>query len=362
MDNPVKIGIIGLGRAGYTMHTGELSTRQDKFTLVAGCDVLPARANRFAEQFGAKAYTRAEDLIRDPNVELVDIATFSRDHFEHAKMALAAGKNVFLEKPFALGTRQAEELIRLGCQPSGPKLYIRHNRRFEYGFQMVREIIDSGILGDVFQIKLTRNGYQRRNDWQTLKAFGGGQICNWGPHIIDHALQFCGGDYTEMFSDLQHAAWMGDRDDHIKLVFKGINRRVVDMEISGAAALPTPEYIVYGSKGALVSENGGFRLRYLDPDVELAPAKVTAGAWGAEADNDSPEAVQKKAWKAFTNPEVLPWKEEFRPLPQGDDGSPRIWDALYETLRHGIPFPVTLEQSYKVIRVIEEARRGTIFE
>lgn len=348
MKAPVKIGLVGIGRAGYSMHTRELASRKDKFQFVAGCDILSDRAEKFAEEFGAKGYIKPENLIADPNVELVDIATVSKDHFDHAKMALLAGKNVFLEKPFVMNTEQAKELIKLGSQPGGPHLYIRHNRRFEYGFQMVQEIIASGILGEVFEIKLTRNGFQRRNDWQTLKEFGGGQVCNWGPHIIDHAIQFCGGDYEEVFGDLKQVAWLGDRDDHVKLVFKGINRRIVDMEISGGAALPTPEYLVYGSRGALVSEKGGFKLRYLDPAQELPFAEVKGETWPMDA--------------PFGNTETLPWKEEFRPLPAGTDGSDRIWDALYDTLRGQKPFPVTLEQSYKVIEVIENIRKGTVFE
>ncbi len=348
MSNPVKIGLVGIGRAGYSMHTRELASRKDKFQFVAGCDVLPERVALFEKEFGAKGYTDIKDLILDPEVELVDIATVSCDHFEHATLALKAGKDVFLEKPFAVSTEQAKELIKLGSQPGGPRLYIRHNRRFEHGFQMVQEIIASGILGDVYEIKLTRNGFQRRNDWQTLKEFGGGQICNWGPHIIDHAIQFCGGDYEQVFGELKQVAWLGDRDDHVKLVFKGINRRIVDMEISGGAALPSPEYMVYGSRGALVSQGKGFQLRYLDPEQELPFAQVKAETWPLDA--------------GFGNPEKLPWKEEYRPLPEGDDGASRIWDALYETLRNHKPFPVTLEQSYKVIEVIETVRKGTVFE
>lgn len=349
MANPIKIGLIGIGRAGYGMHTAELRSRQDKFVFTAGCDILPERAAMFAEKFGAKAYTDPADLIQDPNVELVDIATLSRDHYAHAKMALLAGKDVFLEKPFAMSTAQAKELIRLGSQPGGPHLYIRHNRRFEYGFEAVIEIIASGLLGEVFQIKLARNGFQRRNDWQTLKEFGGGQICNWGPHIIDHSLQFCGGDYVELFHDLKQAAWLGDRDDHVKLVFKGVNGRIVDMEISGGAALPAPEYTVYGTRGALISENGGFRLRYLDPEAELPEAHVKPEAWPLDP-------------IMFGNPEKLPWKEEFHALPGDGDGTARIWDALYDTIRHHKPFPITSDQAYKVIAVIEEARCGTVFE
>ncbi len=348
MSKPIKIGLVGIGRAGYSMHTAELASRTDKFQFVAGCDVIPERVAMFSEQFGAKGYAKVEDLVNDPEVELVDIATVSRDHFEHAKLALKAGKDVFLEKPFAISTAEAKELIRLGSQPGGPHLYIRHNRRFEYGFETVQNIIDSGILGNVYEIKLTRNGFQRRNDWQTLKEFGGGQICNWGPHLIDHALRFCEGDYVELFHDLKQVAWLGDRDDHIKLVFKGVNHRIVDMEISGGAALRTPEYIVYGSRGALVSENGGFKLRYLDPDQELPEVTLKPETWPINA--------------GFGNPEVLPWKEEFRTLPTDGDGTARIWDALYETLRNHKPFPITLEQSYKVIEVIEKAKLGTIFE
>lgn len=80
----------------------------------------------------------------------------------------------------------------MGTNPSGPHLYLRHNRRVESGFEKVNEIIDSGVLGDVFSIKLTRNGYSRRCDWQTISEFGGGQLLNWGPHIVDHCRVFAG--------------------------------------------------------------------------------------------------------------------------------------------------------------------------
>ena len=61
------------------------------------------------------------------------------------------------------------------------KLHVRHNRRFE-GLHAYQEIIKSGILGDVFEIKLRRNNYQRRDDWQTLMKYGGGQLLIWVPY------------------------------------------------------------------------------------------------------------------------------------------------------------------------------------
>ena len=93
MSNPIRIGIIGLGRAGYAMHSRELASRKEKFTFVAACDIIEERATSFAAEFGTKAYTNIEDLINDPEVEVVDIATRSCDHYAHAKMALLAGKS-----------------------------------------------------------------------------------------------------------------------------------------------------------------------------------------------------------------------------------------------------------------------------
>jgi len=200
MSNPIKVGVVGLGRIGMSVHRQCLAARPDKFKVVAACDLIPERNAKYAEEFGCRTYENIDDLIADPEVEVVDIATRSCDHYAHSQKALLAGKSVLVEKPFCETYEEALELVKLGSQPAGPRIYVRHNRRFEEGFIKVNEIIDSGILGEVYEVRLTRNSYQRRNDWQTILEFGGGQLLNWGPHIIDHALRFCGGTYIEMFS------------------------------------------------------------------------------------------------------------------------------------------------------------------
>lgn len=343
MDRPIKVGMLGLGRAGMGMHLNEYRPRLDKFQIYGVCDLIPERSEKVAAEFGSKIYRDFDELLADEEVELVDIATRSCDHYAHAKKALLAGKDIMLEKPFAMTYAEALELADLGSQPAGPHLYIRHNRRFEYGFEQACEIIDSGILGNVYEIKLTRNNYQRRCDWQTISEYGGGQLLNWGPHIVDHSLRFCGGAYRTMYSEIKHVAAAGDCEDHIKIVFTGVNGRIVDMEISGGVAFPTPEYMIYGTKGTMISEGGNFKLRYLDPEVELP--KVVS-------DPGTPMG-------GFGNPEKLPWKEELVPIK--GDGTPRIWDALYDTIRHGKAFPVKLDEALEVIHVIDEVKKNSVF-
>lgn len=345
MSNPIKVGVVGLGRIGMSVHFNSMKNRPDKFQIVAACDLIPERTAKYAEAFGCRTYDKIEDLIADPEVEVVDIATRSCDHYAHAKMALLAGKSVLVEKPFCETYKQACELTELGSQPAGPRIFVRHNRRFEEGFIKVNEIIDSGILGNVYEIKLTRNSYQRRNDWQTIKEFGGGQLLNWGPHIVDHSLQFCGGDYTAMHADIKRVAAVGDAEDHVKIVFKGVNGRTVDMEISGGAALPTPKYVVYGTRGCIIGYDTSLQVKYLDPEVPLADI---------QADPSTPGTG------VYGNSEELVWKEEtFEVDIEGDTDA--IWDYFYESYRNNKPYPVPTAYAAKVVEVLENAKIGTEF-
>jgi len=300
------------------------------------------RRDRFAAKFGCPVYRDYDAMLEDPAIELVSIATRSPDHVPHTLAALKAGKYVFLEKPIALSYAEAKKLKPAAAKARG-KLFIRHNRRFEPGFLHVREIIASGILGEVYQIKLARVSYSRRDDWQTLKKCGGGQLLNWGPHIIDHALQFLESPLASVWGDLKCVAAAGDAEDHVKVIVRGKNGRTVDLEISGGAAVPLPEYVVWGSKGGLVLEGDEIRLRYLDPKKKLTPRRAKAG---------TPD-------QSFGTPEKLPWVEKT--LKVKPKKSYDIWDELYKAIREKKRFPITLDEALNVMKVVSEVKKGTKF-
>lgn len=345
---PINVGIVGLGRAGMNMHVGELTRpeRKSKFNIVAGCDPLVDRLDTLQDKFPqACGYKTIQELLADPEVELVSIASRSLEHVPHALLALKAGKHVFLEKPIAVTFNEAKKLKPAASRAKG-KLFIRHNRRFEPGFVHIQSIIDSGILGKVHLIKLRRNQFQRRDDWQTLIDCGGGQALNWGPHLIDHALRFLGGSYKDLWADLKSIACAGDAEDHLKLLLRGKTGCVVDIEISGAAALSEPIYLVHGSKGSLTSDEKTIHLRYLDPKKKLKPRRAKSG---------TPRA-------GFGSPDDLTWIEktiQVAPKPKCDTSS--IWDHLYDALRNGKPFPIKFDEALEVMRVIEQMKRGTPF-
>ena len=340
MKKPIKLGIIGVGRAGYGMHLKEMKDREGLFEIYAVCDVEEDRRKKMADEYGAKTYARVEDIVEDPEIEVIDIATRSCDHFIHAMTALQAGKTVLLEKPITMNYDQAKKLFDYAAACGENKLMIRHNRRFEAKFTEVNKIIADGTIGDVYYIRRAVTQFDRRRDWQTISQYGGGQLLNWGPHLIDQALRFCGGEYKRMNSYTRQIAAAGDCEDMVMASFEGVNGRIVEIEINGGAALTQPEYIVYGTRGAIIDKGTTYAIKYLPLDYEFPAIK------------SSPHTPQSAGFAAG---DPLPFIEEERTWETNKLN--HIWQCVYDTVREGKEYPIKSEEALKVMEVISAIKR-----
>ena len=338
----IRLGVWGLGRMG-SIHCRHFTDKKGMYDLVAGCDVEQPKLDTLVADYQCAAYNNAEDFLADPNVELVIIATRSLTHVANALQALAAGKYVLLEKPIAMNSDEIEEL-RVADEEYPGKLFFLHNHRFEPAFQHIRQIIGSGILGDIEQVTLRRHHpYRRRADWQAILRYGGGQLNNWGSHVIDHALQFIGGPVKDVWSNLKGINTIGDAENHVKVIITGENGIVVDLEISDVVLLPGPYCTVYGTRGTLVCQNQSkIHLKYVEPAFEFPDL---------HASTDSPPLNG-----GYGNEEEVPWCEETRAVEPATD----MWNYvevaivrhLYRALREGVPFPVANADALEVVRII----------
>ena len=348
MAEKIRVGVWGLGRAGHGMHLTELALYPDLYEVVAGCDIDESRrAATAAKRPELRLYDSPEAFLKDPDVELVTVATRSPDHVDHAIQAVEAGKIVMVEKPMACKYEDALRLQEVARRNPG-KVFVRHNRRFESAFSHIREIIRSGKLGHIFEIKLCRDNFQWRADWQTILSCGGGQLLNWGPHLVDHALQFLESPVKEIWSDLKLIAAKGDAEDHLKIVFKGENGRIIDVEISGGAPISDPVYVVRGSRGSLVSfDEKRLKLKYLNPAFPVPDIKANPGnppLEGGFGGNCDPVWVE----------------DDLAVAPSNGDAPERIWVYLYESIRNHVPYPITMEQAVEVVRVIDLVKKDII--
>ena len=348
MANKIRLGMLGLGRIGMHMANAEVAKFPELYEIVAVCDLIEDRAKKLGEQTGAKIYTDYAEMLKQEDIEMVYVATRSCDHYEHTMMAFEAGKDVLLEKPATISYNQALALFEKANKCGTPRLFVHQQRRLELAFNTVKEAIESGKLGKVYEVNTEQNGFQHRDDWQTISEFGGGQLLNWGPHLIDQSLQLLGTSSYSLQSYLCHETAGGDCEDHLRIRFIGDNNRVVNMSISGATALKEGRsFVVYGDRGAAVYENGILKLRYINPEQvvpEIISDPGTPGAaFGASGTYESEFQID--------------WITEEKELSvEGEGCLMQYWKHLYESYRNKTPFFITDNDVLSIMRVISEVK------
>ena len=368
MSQVIKVGIAGMGRAGRFMHIPELLQLKDKFAIAAVCDIVPERVEDLPEGVGeVRRYTDFKRLAADPEIDLVSIATWSTCHVEQAIFALECGKFVVLDKPFALAYDEALKLQTAAEKHPG-KLFLRFNRRFEPAFNAVREVLDSGILGNVGMVKVYRHtGYVRRFDWQTIVKRGGGLLNNWGPHLVDQALQLLGAPVKDLWCDLQHRVSAGDAEDQVKLLLRGENGRVADVEISNVVTIQANWYELWGDRGTLAVPAGGkiVKLKYLKPGLILPPLQAVDGTFPITAyknQRDKLEFVEEErpvvtAARTYQHGRLVDPKTVDHTA--GYTYQDTMWGHVHAAVTDGVPYPIAIADGVEVVRITEEATRAS---
>ena len=149
MEQPLRIGVLGLGRAFTLM----LPTWRDdpRVQLVAGFDPRPGARLAFAQQLGGRAHDSAEAVCADAAVQWVYVATPHQMHADHVALAAAHGKHVLVEKPMALSLAEADQMIA-ACRQAGTHLLIGHSHSYNAPVLLARQLIASGRFGAVRMI------------------------------------------------------------------------------------------------------------------------------------------------------------------------------------------------------------------
>ncbi|HOK56321.1 MAG TPA: Gfo/Idh/MocA family oxidoreductase [bacterium] len=338
----IKVGIAGLGRSGWDIHCKTISQLPNLYEIVAVCDLDEKRRAEAEKTFKCVSYKNFDELIKDKSIELVIVATLSNMHTEHTIKALKNGKNVVCEKPMATNLKDADKMIKV-AKETGNLLTIFQNRRYSPDFLKVKEIIDSGIIGRVVLIKMLQHSFGRRWDWQTLKKYGGGLLNNWGPHIIDQALQLFGDkEEPEIFCHMEKTLTLGDTEDHIKIILHGKVSPLIDIEITSCCCYPQENWLVMGTKGGIKGTTNKLIWKYFKSE-NLPERKVE--------ELPTPDRSY--------NREEIPWEGEqiWEPSEKDLNFQINFYIDLYQTIRNNKPLKITPESVRKVIWVIEKCHK-----
>ena len=190
----VKFGIIGTGWIAES-HVRYLK-QMDDVDIVAMADLIPGKAEKFAEKFGVSGcrfYPSHKELIDNEQLDAVCVCTYNATHKECAVYALDHGINVMLEKPMSVTTEEAAEICRAEKR-SGKTLVVGFQPRMDENMKMVKKIVQSGVLGKIYYIQ-TGGGRRRGIPNSTFiekKTAGIGALGDIGCYSLDMVLNAIG--------------------------------------------------------------------------------------------------------------------------------------------------------------------------
>ena len=195
----MKIGILGAGGIAVQMAKTVAGMKDVENYAVAARSF--ERAQAFAEKYGfSKAYGSYEEMLADPQVDLVYIATPHSHHYLHAKMCLEAGKNVLCEKAFTVNADQARKLFALAKEKN---LLITEAiwTRYMPSRKMIDDIISSGVIGEVTAVIANLNYAISEVERIRKPELAGGALLDVGVYTINFASMVLG-DKLRMYRQL----------------------------------------------------------------------------------------------------------------------------------------------------------------
>lgn len=333
---PVRAGLIGYGYAGRVFHA-PLIDAVDGLELAAIGSSNPDKVHADRPEV---AVDTPEAVIARDDLDLIVIATPNDTHAPLAGAALAAGRHLVVDKPFALDLAEARGLIA-AADTAKRHLAVFHNRRWDSDFLSMAAAIRDNAAGTVSHLESHIDRFRPavRDRWRERAQPGGGIWYDLGPHLIDQALCLFGlpQQVTCRLGALRPGA---DADDwaHAVLSYPGL---CVILHASMLVAGGSARFTVHGTGGSIVKQ----RIDRQEAQM-LAGMKPGAPGWGT--DDDAPVHIDGEG--------------TTRALPAVAGDQRRFYVGLRDSIRHGAPNPVPPVEALAVMAVLEagfaSARQG----
>lgn len=195
MSKKLKIGIIGTGGIAQAAHLPAYANIPDLCEVVTLCDINPETAKLAAAKFGiARHTTDLLDIVNDPEIDAVSIATPNKHHIDPTLACLKAGKHVLCEKPLAMNAEESRVMCA-AARDANRLLMVGFQTRFGGPGQFMKQYIDSGSMGDIYFARaqaLRRRGVPSWGVFIDKEQQGGGPLIDIGVHILDFTLHLMG--------------------------------------------------------------------------------------------------------------------------------------------------------------------------
>lgn len=241
----MQVAVVGVGAWGKNLARNYFQIPECSLKYI--CDVDQKKLESLRLQLpGTAITTRFEDLLEDPGLQAIAIATTASTHYALCKAALLAGKDVYVEKPFVLAIAHAEELIQIAKQESRI-LMVGHLLEYHPVINRLKEMIDSKELGDIYYICSQRlNLGTVRGDESALWSFA--------PHDISSVLYLLGKEPSDVAARGQSYLQRGI-EDVVFLTLNFSDHSMVHIHVSWLDPHKIRKFTIVGSKKMAVFDD-----------------------------------------------------------------------------------------------------------
>lgn len=254
--NEITAALIGYGAAfNMGLHHSNALQATGRMRVVAVCDVNAERLQVAKQELGEiQVFPDVRSLL---NWGGFDLAIVILPHCLHASVAvqcLKAGKHVITEKPMSTSIRESTQMIE-AAEQAGAMLSVYHNRRWDGDFLALREIVEKGLIGNVFHIEMYIGGWNApRGWWRDDKSICGGLFYDWGAHFMYWLLQLVPAKMVDVMGYYHKIVWHQiSNEDQVQAIIRFDNGVVADFQQSSIARVPRPKWRLLGDKGGALA-------------------------------------------------------------------------------------------------------------
>ena len=264
-EKTVRCGLLGYG-PNFNMGRNHYRWLNEVPGLqpVAMCDIDPGRVEEARQECpDLELYaTGAEEMLADGDLDLVVVILPHSLHEPAALQCLDAGTHVVMEKPFCLTVEEANRIARR-ARESGLSVSVFHNRRWDEDYLTIRDVIDRGLIGEVFHVECAQDGYGHPGPtWRSDKAVSGGVLYDWGAHFLDWILNLVPARIAHVTGTRHDRVWHGvTNEDYMKVGLRFENGVTAEFVSSQISALPQPKWRILGTLGGLEADGTREELR-----------------------------------------------------------------------------------------------------
>ena len=249
MSKPRAV-VIGYGFSGKSFHSYLISITPG-LTLHGVASRDAATRERIVREHGCRAYASFEQVLADPEVDLVVLATPNSTHAEMAIRALRAGKHVVTDKVMCLTLDECDRMIA-AAREAGRLLSVFQNRRWDGDYLTLRQLIAYGALGDVRWIEMAWQGFGAWGGWRGEAAMGGGKLYDLGAHLIDQICLLYPQAITSVYCRMHHDLAVTDTESQAMVVIGFDGGQTAVCDTSSLAAISKPRFHVFGTGGTFL--------------------------------------------------------------------------------------------------------------